>query len=817
MKTLVCVVAAIVFGSSVQAQLLVDHFDYNNGSLGGSGVGSAIWSAGDSPSAAIIVTNTAALTNASLAGITGKGVQMSGGTFKKRDAPFTAVSSGTIYVSFLMSVQTAGSGAKAFVYLHNSTSATGSPELGVFLNGNDIGIGKSVSSPAASTTLSAGTHFIVAGYTFLAGADRVDLWVDPTSLGGTNVPSSTLNSTSGSDATSLSVCFLNHAVNQTVFFDELRIGTSWADVTPVNGGPPPPAANPVITGISITPDGVLITGTNGTPNGDYDVLASTDLSTPVSQWPIIATDPFDTNGNFSFLDSIAPDLGQRFYAIHVGTNGPAPIALTITTQPRDTTNLVGNSASFTVAANGTAPLLFQWYYNSTTPVSNGTSATLTLNNIQFSDAGGYSVIITNAGGSVTSVVATLVVTNIETPPFITSQPQNQTVSAGQTANFSVVAGGSVPLFYQWYLNDVTQLTDQTNALLSLVSVSTNDAGNYSVIVSNAFGATNSVDATLTVNTNAPPDFGPIGFCNNGGTITGGAGGPTVYVGSEAELQAYSQVGAPYIIMVTNSFTLTGLDTHISSNKTVIGVGNVVLSGGGLYFYRSQNSIVRNLTIVASDDGVDGMGIHYSHNLWIDHCTVIDASDGAIDITQISDYITISWCKFLYTTNHGHDFVNLIASSDSDNGSQYHVTFHHNWWSTNCVERMPSVRFGRVHCFNNYYNAPGNDYCVRTRIQAECRVENNYFDSVQNPWEQYITGNDTQGKLYAANNNVGFLDTSFGVTWSGTHTNKDGTIVAMIPGTDTVFTPSYSYTLDNATDVKNIVMDNAGAQKGPFAP
>ena len=813
MKFRIILLTAGLLVQSASGQLLTEHFNYNNGSLGGSGVGDAVWTGGDSPSSAIIVTNTAALTNANLSGVSGKGVQMTGGTFKKRNAGFTSQSSGTVYVSFLLSIQTAGSGAKAFVYLHNSTSATSSPELGVFLNGNDIGIGKSVSTPAASTTLSAGTHLIVAAYTFLAGADRVDLWVDPGSLGSSNAPVATLSTTSGADGSSLSVCFLNHAVSQTIYVDELRVGTSWATVTPTSGGPGP-SGDPVVTQALMSGGSFIFSGTNGTANADYHVLASTDVTLPVAQWTEIASDVFDINGNFAITNPVSPSLPQQFYRIRVG--GASPVTPSITTQPHDTTNLVGNTASFTVGATGTAPLFFQWYFNTNTPLSGATSSTLTITNVQFGDAGGYSVLVSNVAGSVTSVVAQLVVTNIATPPFITTQPQDQTVAQGQTANFSVVAGGSVPLYYQWYYNDTTPLTDETNALLSLSNVMTSDEGGYSVIVSNAYGTTNSVTANLTVNTNAPPNFSAIGFCNNAGPITGGTNGPVVYVGSEAQLQTYSDVNPPYTIYITNSFPLSGMSTHIRSNKTVIGVGNIVLTGGGLYLYRSDNVIIRNLTIDGSSE--DGIGIHYSKLIWIDHCTVKNSTDGGIDITQASDYLTISWCKFIYDVNSGHDFVNLIASSDADNGSQYHTTFHHNWWSTNCVERMPSVRFGRAHMFNNYYNAPGNNYCVRTRKEAECRVENNYFENVKNPWERYITGSgDIQGTLFATNNNVGFLETSFGVTWSGTTTNGDGTIRQMIPGTDTVFTPGYSYTLDNALNVKSIVIDNAGAGKGPFAP
>jgi pectate lyase len=122
----------------------------------------------------------------------------------------------------------------------------------------------------------------------------------------------------------------------------------------------------------------------------------------------------------------------------------------------------------------------------------------------------------------------------------------------------------------------------------------------------------------------------------------------------------------------------------------------------------------------------------------------------------------------------------------------------------------------VHVFNNYYNAPGNNYCVRTRIEAELRVENNFFENVRNPWEQYITGSGTQGKLYASGNNVNLNSTNDGVTWSGNVAHSDGTQTVMLPGTDNVFAVPYSYTLQSAASAKASVMTNAGAGAGPFA-
>lgn len=808
------------------APLFEEHFAYPNGNLGSSGVGDAIWTGGDSANVSIVVNTNAALTSAGLSGEAGSGIIYSGGTFKKKAAPFASQGTDgtTVYVSFLLNIQVAGSGAKLLVYLQNGNSASSSPPLGIYLNGTTLGLGKSISTPAVTTSLSAGTHLIVARYTFQAGNDVVDLWLDPAALGTNGPPAATLSTgaSSSSDASALSYVFLNHAVNQTVWLDELRVGNTWADVTPTDGSTPPVVRGngPRFTQVFTSPSGLVFRGTNGTVNGAFDLIASTSLATPVEQWGDVASDNFDANGNFELTNPIPTGVSQQYYRLRIGGGTTPAVAPQITTQPTNLTVTANQKANFYSAASGTSPLSFQWYFNHG-PLSGATLATLTLNNAQTNNAGDYFVIVTNVAGAVTSSVATLTVSNVVASPTILTPPQSQTVTEGQTAVFSVSASGTLPLSYQWFFNTNTVIADATNASYTINSATTNEAGMYSVAVTNAFGATSSVPATLTVN---PPstnvlDFSHVGFGNTGFTVTGGAAGPTVYVGSESELQSYSDVNPPYTIIVTNSFTLTGMATHIRPNKTVIGSNDVMLSGGGLYLYRSTNVIIRNLTITRSSE--DNIGIHYSDHVWVDHCTLVDATDGQLDITQSSDYLTVSWCKIYYTDNPpdpNHRLASLIAASDADDGSQYHVTYHHNWWATNVVERMPSVRFGRVHCFNNFYNSPGDNYCIRTRINAELLVENNFFQSVQNPWEQYITGaSGTQGKLFANNNNVPFLGTNYGVTWTGTKTNSDGTIRVMIPGTDSVFAPSYSYTLDTAATVPDLVTNNAGAGKGPFAP
>jgi len=84
-----------------------------------------------------------------------------------------------------------------------------------------------------------------------------------------------------------------------------------------------------------------------------------------------------------------------------------------------------------------------------------------------------------------------------TAPFITSQPTNQTVTVNNPVTFTVTAGGTPPLNYQWSFNG-TNIFGATNSSLTLDNVSPAQAGNYSVLVTNFFGAVTSSNAVLTV-------------------------------------------------------------------------------------------------------------------------------------------------------------------------------------------------------------------------------------------------------------------------------------------------------------------------------
>ncbi|MCU0785680.1 MAG: immunoglobulin domain-containing protein [Verrucomicrobia bacterium] len=231
---------------------------------------------------------------------------------------------------------------------------------------------------------------------------------------------------------------------------------------------------PVVIGAHIFPSGLVF---------DSTVFAN--------NYTLSAVDPVDAGD--SHVSGMQHMAVIKDFLIPVGgatTNRPS-----ITTQPQSQTNTIGGNVSFSVVASGAAPLTYQWRFFGTN-LNSATTNSYSLTNIQSTNAGDYTVVITNIAGSITSSVATLTVTS---GPAITNQPQDLAVAVGQNAPFTVGASGGAPLSFQWRFN-TADISGATNSNYTRTNAQPGDAGNYTVVVSNSSGSVTSAVAVLTVNT-----------------------------------------------------------------------------------------------------------------------------------------------------------------------------------------------------------------------------------------------------------------------------------------------------------------------------
>ncbi|MBP2479597.1 pectate lyase [Crossiella equi] len=280
---------------------------------------------------------------------------------------------------------------------------------------------------------------------------------------------------------------------------------------------------------------------------------------------------------------------------------------------------------------------------------------------------------------------------------------------------------------------------------------------------------------------APP---LVGWATQGGGTTGGGGATPVTVSTAAAFTAAVSAGAPAVIRVSGTITLSSM-AKIASNKTIIGSGaNATITGQGLNISRAANVIVRNLNFRSWGD--DAIQVEYSNRIWIDHNSFSSGKDGAVDVKRASDLVTVSWNKF-----SSHNKTMLLGHSDGNGGEdrgKLRVTYHHNHFD-GTQQRHPRVRFGNpVHVFNNYYGGV-TDYGVAATVEAGVLVEGNFFENTKDPYH-LGEGSSPGGSLVARDNH--FVNSGSGQT---------GGSVKSIP---------YSYTLDRASDVRSIVRNGAGA-------
>nr|MCR5305487.1 immunoglobulin domain-containing protein [Oscillospiraceae bacterium] len=179
----------------------------------------------------------------------------------------------------------------------------------------------------------------------------------------------------------------------------------------------------------------------------------------------------------------------------------------ITTQPKNTSAAVGETAKFTIAASGSG-LKYQWqYYNTNTSkwvnsgLTGNTTATLSVPVTAARDGQKYRCIVTAANGA-TATSSTAV---LKVKPAITAQPANVTAAVGATAKFTVAASGT-GLKYQWQYDNGSGWKNSTQsgyntATLSIPVTAARDGQKYRCVITGSNGASaNSNAATLKVKT-----------------------------------------------------------------------------------------------------------------------------------------------------------------------------------------------------------------------------------------------------------------------------------------------------------------------------
>ena len=303
----------------------------------------------------------------------------------------------------------------------------------------------------------------------------------------------------------------------------------------------------------------IVTGTNYILATDlFGNLALTQLPTNNAALPL---------GTNLVLITVADASGNSAYStnqIVVQDQTPPLIVL----QPQSQTDTVGASASFSVGAVACTPLSFQWYLASTALAAQ-TNSTLTLPNLDPRAAGSYFALVTAEGGATTSTVATLTVV---LPPTITVPPSAQTVQCGSNAAFTVTATGTPPLSYQWQF-DSTNIAGATASSLTLTSVQPGQAGNYLVVVSNAWGVVTSSNAVLALV--PPPPFPTDGLVayypfNGNANDASGNGNNGVINGSSIS-PTTNQVGIPNAALHFGGgsyVSVTPTPFNVNSNWTI---------------------------------------------------------------------------------------------------------------------------------------------------------------------------------------------------------------------------------------------------------
>ena len=376
--------------------------------------------------------------------------------------------------------------------------------------------------------------------------------------------------------------------------------------------------------------------------------------------------------NFN-LPTLATNLAWDTSKVAVNGNLAVFAPVVITNQPSGVVTNAGNPVSFTVGADGSPTLGYQWRFNGTN-LAGGTLPTLTLTNVSAANTGNYTVVVTNFASSVTSSVAVL---TVNVPVTITNSPASVTVYVNSNAVFNVGSGGTPAPAFQWQFNG-TNLVGATVASYSVTGAQPTNEGNYTVIVTNVTGSVTSAPAGLSLYrefSRAPLPY-PSLLASNGARhliVPGFQLGATNVATTDARTNAAGEDGVTFItasqagqvttvrvVASASGYLNAWLDGNTNGSWADAGdqiITNFALAGG-------TNTL--NFTVPANASATAGTWARFRFSSATNLTAVGEAPDG-----EVEDYlIAISGLSLAYTagTNGSLGGVTLQTVSYNASGS-----------------------------------------------------------------------------------------------------------------------------------------------------
>jgi hypothetical protein len=445
---------------------------------------------------------------------------------------------------------------------------------------------------------------------------------------------------------------------------------------------------------------------------------------------------FDTAG----LAATVSQTATQSYAISDTT--PA----TVSAQPQSATVIAESAVTFSVTAAGATPITYQWQKNGAPlndagGISGSTTATLSFSATAVSDAGSYSVAVTNAYGGATSSSAILTVV---TTPTVSVSPTSQTINTGTSTTIVANATGTGPLSYQWRKNGGAlanggAISGSSTSALSITSAALTDAATYSVVVSNAYGTATSVSSVVAVT--APPSvtISPstqMITAGNSATISATASGagtlgyqwskngsPLANATSILSItDALIDDSATYSVVVTNAFGSAIASSVLQVNADTTSPNIVITSP-------SANAIVTSSAVTATGSCTDETRIKQV-------LVRINGGDAQAATLTFGNSLTAATWSVPLTATPGTNIIEACAVDFSSNTSS--------WASATIFYKATATLAISTTGIGTVLNPSGTSLIIGSNYTVSAKAGTGYLFS---NWVDSVTGTTTSSSNY----------------------------------------------------------------------